>query len=127
MRRRRFSPLILKEFRTTRMSHPSLLKFGLDRRMEYDTSMSDRIPVKLRSLPDGGVLEAWEIGWERNIVQLTLPDEQAGFSPGVPAEIESDSKIYLGAVWQCSGSTIKLLIEHSLDRARLSSLQAAWR
>jgi hypothetical protein len=94
--------------------------------MEYDTAMSERSPVKLRNLPDGGFVDAWEAGWEGNVMQLTLPDGQTGFSPGVPAEIENASMLYLGEVRERSGSMIKLLIEHSLDRARLASLQDTW-
>ena len=89
--------------------------------------MSEGSPVKLRSLPDGGFLDAREAVWEGNILQLTVPEGQTGFSPGVPAEIESESRLYLGEVRQSSGSTIKLLIEHSLDRARLKALQDTWR
>jgi hypothetical protein len=83
--------------------------------------------VKVRSLPDGQFLDALETGWEKNIIQLTLSDSQTGFSPGVPAEIECDSMLYLGAVQQSSGSSLKVLVEHALDRARLLSLQNMWR
>jgi hypothetical protein len=95
--------------------------------MEYDTAMSARSPVKLRSPPDGGSFDAWEAGWEGNVIQLTISDGSTGFSPGVPAEIESESMLYLGVVRQHSGSTMKVLVEHSLERARLASLQNTWR
>ena len=95
--------------------------------MEYHTAMSDRSPIKLRSLPDGRPVDAWESEWQGNILQLTLPDGQTGFSPGVPAEIENETMLYLGEVRERSGSMVKLLIEHSLDRARLASLQNTWR
>ena len=89
--------------------------------------MSDRSPVKLRRLPDGSFIDAWETGWERNMLQLTLLEEQAGFLPGVPAEIDNGSMLYLGEVRQCSGSIMKVLVEYSLDRSRLASLQDSWR
>ena len=83
--------------------------------------------MKLRSLPDGGFQEAKEAGWQGNMLHLTLPDGQAGLTPGVLAEIESDSKLYLGEVRQCEGSVMKILVEHSLDRARLTYMQDIWR
>jgi hypothetical protein len=89
--------------------------------------MSDCSLVKLRSLPEGNFQEAREAGWEGNMLHLTLPDGQPGFAPGVLAEIESESKLYLGEVRQCDGSAMKILVEHSLDRARLASLQETWR
>jgi hypothetical protein len=61
------------------------------------------------------------------MLQLTLLEGQAGFGPGVPAEIESGSMLYLGEVRQTNGSNIKILVEHSLDQTRLSSLQETWR
>jgi hypothetical protein len=89
--------------------------------------MSNRsLFMKLRSLPDGNFQEAQETGWEGNMLHLTLPDGQTGFSAGVLAEIESESKVYLGEVRQCSGSAMKIMVEHSLDRARLASLQELW-
>ena len=95
--------------------------------MQYDTFMSDRSPVKVRSLADGVVLDAWESGWDENLLHLTLPEGQAGFSPGVLAEIESASGVYFGEIRQCSGSVIRVLVEHSLDRVRLASMQGNWR
>ena len=95
--------------------------------MEYDTFMSDVTPMKLRNLADGAVLEAWEKGWDRNVLSLALPEGQIGFSPGVLAEIESESGLFFGEVRQSSGSTMKVLVEHSLDRARLASMQGNWR
>ena len=89
--------------------------------------MSDCSLMKLRSLPNGDVQKAKEVGWEGNMLQVTLADGQPGLSPGALAEIESATKLYLGEVRQCTGSAIKILVEHSLDRARLASMQDTWR
>jgi hypothetical protein len=89
--------------------------------------MPDCSLIKLRSLPDGEFQEAQEVAWEGNMLHLTLPEGQLGLSPGVLAEIESASKLYLGEVRQCSGSAMKILVEHSLDRARLASMRDTWR
>jgi hypothetical protein len=93
--------------------------------MEYDTSMFDR-PVKLRTLPNGIYVDASVTSLEGHMLELTLPDGHTGFSPGQSAEMESESMLCLGEVRQCNGSKLMLLIEHSLDRARLASLQKAW-
>ena len=82
--------------------------------------------MKLRSLPDGNFQEAEEAGWEGNMLHLTLPEGQAGLSPGALAEIQSESKLYLGEVRQCDGSGMKVLVEHALDRQQLASMQDTW-
>lgn len=83
-------------------------------------------PVKLRTLPEGEFLAAQETGWEGNLLQLTLLEEPTRFSTGVLAEIESDSALYFGEVRQCNGKIMKVLVEHSLDRARLATVQENW-
>ena len=83
--------------------------------------------MKWRNLPDGAFETAEESGWEGNMLHLTLPEGQPGLSPGTLVEIESDSKLYLGEVRQCSGPGMKILVEHSLDRARLGFMQETWR
>jgi hypothetical protein len=89
--------------------------------------MSNRsLFMKLRSLPDGSFQDVEEAGWEGSFLHLTLLDGQPGVAPGVLAEIENESKVYLGEVQQCAGSAMKVLIEHSLDRARLASMQETW-
>jgi hypothetical protein len=89
--------------------------------------MADCSLMRLRSLPDGAFQEAKEAGWEGNVLRLTLLDGQPGFSSGNLVEIESESKLYLGEVRQCSGSIMKIVIDHSLDRARLATMQDIWR
>jgi hypothetical protein len=101
-------------------------EFTLGESMEYDTLMSDRPMMKLRSLENGNVLDVWDASWDGNVLQLTLSDEETGVSPGALAEIESESALYLGEVRQCNGSAMRVLVEHSLDRARLASLQDSW-
>ncbi len=89
--------------------------------------MSDCCLLRLRSLPEGDFQEAKEANWEGNMLHLTLPAGEPGLSPGVLAEIESGTKLYLGEVRHCNGSALAILIEHSLDRARLVSMKDTWR
>jgi hypothetical protein len=89
--------------------------------------MSDDGLMKLRSLPDGNFQEAKGTGWEENVLLLTLPDGGAELAPGVLVEIETESKLYLGEVRQGNGSAMKIMVEHSLDLARLASMQDSWR
>jgi hypothetical protein len=71
-------------------------------------------------------VEAQETGWEGNLLRLTLPDGQTGFTTGALAEVTSEDVLYLGVVRQYSGSTMEVLIEHSLNLARLSSMRNSW-
>ena len=95
--------------------------------MGYDTVMSDPSPMKLRNLQNGEVMDVWETVWDGNMLDLTLAEGQAGVAPGVLAEIESKTALYLGEVRQYSGSSVRVYVEHSLDRARLASMQDNWR
>jgi len=94
--------------------------------MKYDTSMLDSCRVRLRSLPEGEFSEAQEDGWEGNMVHLTFPDGGAGYAAGALVEIEGESKLYLGQVRQNNESGIRVLVEHTLDRARLAAIQDKW-
>jgi hypothetical protein len=95
--------------------------------MEYDTFMPERNTVKVRYLPDGGILEGREAGWENTSLRVDLPGPKDGFSRGVLVEIESGSMLYLGEVQQCSESGVTARVEHSLDRHKLASIQNTWR
>jgi hypothetical protein len=83
--------------------------------------------MRFRSLPDGVFQQGREAGWEGYMLHLALPDGQAELSPGSLVEIESEAKVYLGEVRQCAAGVMKILVEHSLDRNRLSSIQETWR
>ena len=95
--------------------------------MEYDTFMPDRSSIRLRNLNGEEVLNVVENGWEGNLLHLTLPEGKTGFAPGVLAEIESDTALYLGEIRQCNGSAMKVLVEHSLNLSKLASMQDNWR
>jgi hypothetical protein len=96
--------------------------------MEYDTLMSDLGSMRLRSIPNGEeIVDVLGAGWEGNLLHLTLPEGQSGFSPGVLAQVESDAALYLGEIRQRNASDLRMLVEHSLNRARLDSMQDNWR
>jgi hypothetical protein len=95
--------------------------------MKYDTPMPSGNLMKVHQLPEGDLFQdAQEAGWDGNMLHLVLPDGLAGFSPGALVEIESESMLYLGEVRQRSGSAMDVLVEHSLDRARLSAMRDTW-
>ena len=89
--------------------------------------MSECSLMRFRSLPDGVFQQAREAGWEGNMLHLTLSDGQPGLTSGVLVEIEGEAKVYLGEVRQSGKAAMKVLIEHSLDRIRLASIQETWR
>lgn len=82
--------------------------------------------MRLRCLPEGKFQEARETGWDGDLLYLTLPEGQPGLPAGSLAEIESESNLYLGQVRHCSGSEMRVQIEHSLNLARLASIQDTW-
>lgn len=89
--------------------------------------MSDGSLMKFRSLPDGNFQEAKEAGWEDNVLHLSLPAEETGLAPGVLVEIQSESKLYLGEVRRGNGPAMTIVVEHSLDLARLAAMQDTWK
>jgi hypothetical protein len=88
--------------------------------------MPDRNTVKVRHLPDGGILEGWEAGWENGSLLVDLPGPKDGFSRGALVEIECGSMLYLGEIQQCSESVVTARVEHSLDRDKLASIRNTW-
>jgi hypothetical protein len=88
--------------------------------------MPERTVVKLRRLPDGDFQEGVEVGWEGRVLEVDLPGGKGGFSPGAPLEIECGSMLYLGELQPGSGATARILVEHSVDLAKLASMQDAW-
>ncbi|MGA2270466.1 MAG: hypothetical protein ABSH44_18485 [Bryobacteraceae bacterium] len=88
--------------------------------------MPERTVIKLRRLPDGDYREGVEIGWKGRVLEVDLPSQEGGFPPGTPLEIDCGSMLYLGELQQGSGSTARILVEHSVDRAKLDSIQDAW-
>ncbi len=88
--------------------------------------MPERTVVRLRRLPDGDFQEGAEVGWQGRVLEVDLLGGQGGFSLGAPIEIECGSMLYLGEWQHGSGSTGRILVEHSVDRAKLASIQDAW-
>jgi hypothetical protein len=88
--------------------------------------MSERTEVRLRPLPDGDFQEGVQIGWKGRFLEVDLPGPAGGFSLGALLEIECGSMLYLGELQRRSGSTATILVEHSVDRAKLASIQNVW-
>lgn len=86
--------------------------------------MSDRVGVRLRCLPDGAYQHAFVLGWKSRLLELDvtgmeLPQEGL-------LEIECGSVLYFGELLGNDGSTAGVLIEHSVDRAKLQPIQQTW-
>jgi hypothetical protein len=80
--------------------------------------------VKLRALPDGDFKKGSNPIWNGRVVTVDVPD--GGFSPGALLEMESGSVTYLGELQRRSGSSHEILVEHSLDRAKLEYVNDTW-
>jgi hypothetical protein len=77
--------------------------------------------MKVRRLPDGDFQEGLEAGWEGRLLRVEVSGEE--FAVGMPLEIECGSMIYLGELQERSGSRHVILVEHSVDRAKLDFLE----
>jgi hypothetical protein len=86
--------------------------------------MSATVEMKLRRLPDGAFHQAVELGWKGRMLEVDLADLDLPL--GTLLEIERGSMIYLGELHQKSGSTARVMIEHSLDRAKLGPIRQLW-
>jgi hypothetical protein len=80
--------------------------------------------VKFRQLPQGEFHEASHLGWEGRVLRIDLLGHDLAL--GAPLEIESGFMLYLGELCQRDGSVGSVLIEHSLDRAKLATDRDHW-
>ncbi len=80
--------------------------------------------VRLRALPDGEFREALHLGWHGRFLEVDL--EGRDFALGEPLEIESASMLYWGELCERDGTRGSILVEHSLDRAKLAADRDHW-
>jgi hypothetical protein len=88
--------------------------------------MSTGIPVRVRSLPQGESGTACQVSRNGRFLELDLSGTEGGFDIGQLVEIEDGPCICLGEILQRNAGTAKVLIEHSIDRSRLPSLEETW-
>ena|ERR1035438_6112256 len=87
-------------------------------------TVRDQTIVRLRLLPHGEFREALHLGWKGRILEIDLQGQDLAL--GAPLEIESAFMLYLGELCQRDGSVGSVLIEHSLDRAKLATDRDHW-
>jgi hypothetical protein len=80
--------------------------------------------VRFRLLPHGEFREALHLGWKGRMLKIDLQDQDLAL--GAPLEIESEFMLYLGELDQRDGSIGSVLVEHSLDRAKLATDRDHW-
>jgi hypothetical protein len=80
--------------------------------------------VGVRLLPHGEIREALKLGWNGRFLEVDFQGQD--FAPGAPLGIESGSMLYLGELRQREGSCGSILVEHSLDRAKLAADRDHW-
>jgi len=78
----------------------------------------------MRRLPHGEFQEALELGWNGRFLEVDLLGHD--FALGEPLGIESGSMLYLGELRRRDGSRGSILVEHSLDRAKLAADRDRW-
>ena len=86
--------------------------------------MSERLAIKLRHLPEGPFQDAFEVGLRGRLLDVDLAGLDLPL--GALLEIECGSMLYFGQLREKTGSAAAVLIEHSLDRAKLKPIQEAW-
>jgi hypothetical protein len=80
--------------------------------------------VRFRLLPHGEFREGQHLGWKGRILKIDLQGQDLAL--GAPLEIESACMLYMGELCQRDGSVGSVLVEHSLDRARLATDRDHW-
>jgi len=88
--------------------------------------MSELSPVTVRLLPSGEIRPGVELGRYGRVIELELPGEGATFPCGVLIEITTPDRVYLGEVLARKHPRMTVLVEHSVDRARVEALQESW-
>ena len=80
--------------------------------------------MKVRRLPNGEFSDAIQVSSGGHFLEF----ESSGQLPplGSLLEIEHGSMLYWGELQQLEGSTARVFIEHSLDRARLQPIREIW-
>jgi hypothetical protein len=86
--------------------------------------MSDRAGVRLRCLPDGAFQPALALGWKNRLLELDVTGIE--LPQKALLEIECGSVLYLGELLRNDGSIASVLIEHSVDCAKLKPIQQTW-
>jgi hypothetical protein len=86
--------------------------------------MSERVRLKVRRLPNGEFYDALQVSSGGHFLEL---DVTGGSLPlGSLLEIEQGSMLYWGELKHLEGSTVKVAIEHSLDRSGLQPIREIW-
>ena len=80
----------------------------------------------IRRLSEGDRHPAVENGRHGRYLFLDIEDRAGEFPIGSLIEIEDGSMLCLGEIQQWTKSTATILVEHSLDRARLASVDEMW-
>jgi hypothetical protein len=78
----------------------------------------------MRLLPRGESREALKLGWNGQFLEIDLQGQD--FTIGAPLGVESGSMLYWGELRRRDGSHASILIEHSLDRAKLAADRGHW-
>ena len=83
----------------------------------------------VRGLPDGRCQSARISGQQENRLEIdSVEGVWNGFDLGTPVEIETASTIYLGEVVnRCPDSLLGVVVEHTIDRARLAEIENIWK
>ncbi len=86
--------------------------------------MSERLGIKLRQLPDGPILDAFEMGLNGRFLELDVTG--LDLPVGSLLEIERGPMLCLGELQRKSGQIATVLVEHALDRDRLKPIRDIW-
>jgi len=78
-------------------------------------------------LPDGKTYDGFERGRRGALLDVELaPDTPALLGTGALVEVQSSTHIYLGEVQGVRGATLRISVEHIVDRAALAAIQQVW-
>jgi hypothetical protein len=90
--------------------------------------MAEASRVKVRVLPGGELWEAVETGWTGRVVHIEYTAQTLEIPPavGVPVEIDTGTKVYLGILEDSTASGASVLVEHLLDSSNIEWIDRVW-
>jgi hypothetical protein len=88
--------------------------------------MSVRDSVRVRLLPGELSVDGYQLSLRGRLLEVDLRGSERQYGIGDLVEIENGDTIYFGEILRRTESSTFVLIDHSLDRTKLPSIEETW-